>query len=1006
MQPKNLPREKWIGLKKVDSRRNLCFIQGLNSFCSKKLHKITLPFFFSLIITVIVFNSNHQLRAEAWNFAVISDVQESSGGSGVNTDALAAVAADIVNNRECTFVLIAGDAVNGECSWIADVDQDDLVDQYNTLKEAATDAGLKVAGSSGTGIPYYPVRGNHDTYNSDTGVDTAEVWQEAFPTLPQNGSTTGAEGNSEVGMTYSFTYDNTLFLAIDEYINAPNSWTPTLNQDWVDEQLSSVTSDHIIAFGHTAAYQAYHSDCLALDQTARDDFLTSLYNAGGRLYFAGHDHFVALGRVYEKDPDSGGTQGFYQVIDGSSGGGLRTFDGGYNDNYPLDYSVADLYHSGDPTTYYAYALVTVDDDLLWLRMYGTESLTTVDWQLLHSLVIGGALTGDTSTLTGNITNDAVITFNQTSDGTYSSVISGLGNLTKGGSAALTLSGTNTYTGTTSVNAGTLNVTGSCSNSAVTVNSGGILTGAGTIKSLTNHGTIRPGNSVGTLNLNGDAFIQGSSGTLELEVESTSSYDKIVGASTATLDGTLKTTTTGTYALADTLSGVIETTGGISGSFSFLDTQITPTIIWEPDVNGNNLDLVATRDYNNDALNATLTANQKNVAAMMQLELPSATGDLATVKTAIDGLDTNAEVADVYSQVSPEKFAGIPSFSFSNAAMQFNNLQDHMYELRTGEAMGFAFDRGTGAFRGDLSRAKGMLLAYNGDEVERFVREVIREKEEKRSSLFINAKGNFGDQEATDSQPGFHYIAGGITTGLDYRLTEYMIGGFSLGYTRTSSDLGGSGGEIDVDSVSCGIYGTYYGSDFYIDGASIFTSNFYETEREIEFAGLSRKAKADTFGKQLDLSLGAGRDFYFKQLTTGPTATISYSKLWIDSFSESGADSLNLDISEQSAQSLQLGLGWRAEYELKIGEKTALPRLHVSYQHEFFNDIRAIEARLEGGSNIFQATTAKPTRNFALVGCGIAVGLTDSVSFNAGYEAQVGQRDYSAQSVYGNVHFVF
>jgi autotransporter-associated beta strand protein len=99
---------------------------------------------------------------------------------------------------------------------------------------------------------------------------------------------------------------------------------------------------------------------------------------------------------------------------------------------------------------------------------------------------------------------------------YGGVLSGSGSLTKIGSGELTLSGPCTYTGSTVVSSGTLNITGSlAAASNVTVNSGGILAGTGTVGgsvSVASGGILSPGGSgagtltVGSLTLNGGAML--------------------------------------------------------------------------------------------------------------------------------------------------------------------------------------------------------------------------------------------------------------------------------------------------------------------------------------------------------------------------------------------------------------------------------------------------------------------------------------------------------------------
>ena len=81
---------------------------------------------------------------------------------------------------------------------------------------------------------------------------------------------------------------------------------------------------------------------------------------------------------------------------------------------------------------------------------------------------------------------------------FAGAITGTGSFTKGGSGTVTLSGTSTYSGDTVVNAGELKVNGSIASSEVTVNSGAVLSGSGTVGGISGAGSINPGNSPGIL----------------------------------------------------------------------------------------------------------------------------------------------------------------------------------------------------------------------------------------------------------------------------------------------------------------------------------------------------------------------------------------------------------------------------------------------------------------------------------------------------------------------------
>jgi len=72
-----------------------------------------------------------------------------------------------------------------------------------------------------------------------------------------------------------------------------------------------------------------------------------------------------------------------------------------------------------------------------------------------TLVSAGTLRGDTTSLQGDITNNATVTFDQNTAGTYVGAITGTGAVKKTGTGEVTFSGGNTYAGGTTVSAGSL-----------------------------------------------------------------------------------------------------------------------------------------------------------------------------------------------------------------------------------------------------------------------------------------------------------------------------------------------------------------------------------------------------------------------------------------------------------------------------------------------------------------------------------------------------------------------
>ncbi len=221
---------------------------------------------------------------------------------------------------------------------------------------------------------------------------------------------------------------------------------------------------------------------------------------------------------------------------------------------------------------------------------GTLTLSGVSTFSGGTTVSAGLLQGDTNTLQGDIANNAGVIFNQATSGIYAGNMSGTGTVEKDGLGTVTMTGTNTYTGQTTVLAGRLIVNGVITSPiivAATPTTVGILAGIGTIEAdVVSQGIVAPGSSIGTLTVNGD-YTNTAEGIMEVEVDNGGNVpgvnnDLLLVTGTATLNGGLVSVqNTGGNYIAGTqytflqANSVVGTYAGITGDFnnSFIDAEL-------------------------------------------------------------------------------------------------------------------------------------------------------------------------------------------------------------------------------------------------------------------------------------------------------------------------------------------------------------------------------------------------------------------------------------------------
>lgn len=620
-------------------------------------------------------------------------------------------------------------------------------------------------------------------------------------------------------------------------------------------------------------------------------------------------------------------------------------------------------------------------------------------QSIGSLAGAGAVTLGTATL---------VTGNDNSSTEYSGIISGPGSVQKVGTGTWTLSGANTYAGLTTLSAGTLAVNGSIAGNVLV--SGGTLRGVGTINgNFVNNAAVNPGRigSPGRLTVVGN-FSQGAPGALNIRIASPTSFDRLVVGGSAALGGALNVSSTGGFTAKPGDVIPIVTAGSVSGKFANVSgAQPTST--------------VTTFGVSYRTTGVSLEFAQGSFAAVVPVVAPLTTTELAVavaLDKLADGGQASSELIDhlntlPISQVpgalnllSAQDLTAIFTAGLSTSKVQASNIERRLQAVRQQGTFSDYFDsttsdsRGARNYEGQSARGRSGKTVIPMDRDGKGSRELEPPRDERdRWGYFISGTGEWGDLESVGPRRGTSFTTAGVTVGADYRVNRNVVIGAALGYANTSSDLN-RGGDMDIDSGKASLYATYHKRGFYLDAIVGGGYSSIDTSRRTVGGFAVGKTEAADF----NALLGTGYDFRAGRFTIGPIASVRYSSVGLDAFSERGALGA-MHIDSQSQDSLESATGLRASYTMKLGEAVVTPEVRAQWMHEYLASNSSIDAGFTPG-NSFAVHGPDVGRDALLLDVGITAQLKPNVSLFSNYSTELGRENYSIQSISAGVRVSF
>jgi len=553
-----------------------------------------------------------------------------------------------------------------------------------------------------------------------------------------------------------------------------------------------------------------------------------------------------------------------------------------------------------------------------------------------------------------------------------------GGLIKAGTGKFSIIGNQTYTGPTVVSAGNLNVNGTLT-SSVGVNSGAIFTGIANILSLTvkTGGTVQPGNSIGTMVVNGtyDLF-----GTYNVELNAAGQTDLIqvvpVGAtggnSILEPSSTLNILADSGMYSAPTFYTIITATGtgGATGTFGSVTQNIASllfTVHYFP--NSVVLELFGVSPFP-PFVPANFSGNAGKAAqCFVQLPLVPFT-DVDTVTLALENL-TLAQQQRAFNHMTPAQFSALTQVQENNIIAVRSSYSRHMRDLHN---------------------------IY------------CRPQEKSATNIWIDGIGQWQDQDKRSQQYGFDTVTGGVTLGADYYLSDIFSLGVAGSYTGSFLKWDSSAGHAHIKSYYGGVYGSLSRDFYYLDIAVIGAGNHYKVDRHIPIPGLPRDARHSNSGYEFLGSADYGYKFYGNgNSIITPFVRADYVYLHQNSYKEHGAITLDLEGQSKHTQWVQSEVGIRGTrcFQLCSGGQF-IPELQVGYINQTSFGNKHYRASFVGAPCccVIDAKGIKQERNlFDLSVAATILSSCELATVTGRYDAQIGSH-YSVQEVTLNIDFKF
>ncbi len=530
---------------------------------------------------------------------------------------------------------------------------------------------------------------------------------------------------------------------------------------------------------------------------------------------------------------------------------------------------------------------------------------------------------------------------------------------------------------------------------VVVEAGGLLSGNGAVGSadlfaagdaftLTNHGVVAPGGSVGTLTIRGD-YHQGETGRLDIELRADGESDRLDVRGQALLDGAVQFVPLDAGIEGDYT--FLTAAGGVSGEFS--------------------------------ALNPDADLAQQGIFFSYGLDY-STPGQVSVSVTRTGDPGDPGDPTDPEEPEEPEE-PGDPDPQEPDLLDVIAGLTGNQDAVRDAFMAGGAFTSDLAGVRASLNAIKPSLAAaaldsYSGEIYaaspwaagrsskrfagaigERFAGERLETQDPSGSGLVVWGQilAENGEQEGGREYAGYDMDLIGAVAGADVQVRPGLRVGAALGRTDADVDQARLGATVGLRSNHLAVYAAATAGPAFAEAQVSFGRHELDARRTLIVSETAtRTARGETEASSVHASVTAGYRIEALQARWRPWGGLNFSRVEQDAFVETGAGDAGLEVGATEWEATTAAIGVDAAWTAG----PLRPYAGVSLSRDLSEDGWRASSRLIGGSAGATLTVrgAEPGATAVSGRFGMG-GMVGPVEFNAGYDVEARDR-YVAHAV--------